>query len=166
MQKITLRNASKADVPILQYWDKQPHIHANIPDDFWAWEQELGVFEPWREQLIAQLGERPIGFIQIIDPHDEITQYWGTIDKGFRAIDIWIGEADCLSKGYGTQMMIQAIKRCFSDARVHTILIDPVVSNKAAHRFYKRLGFVFVEQRQFDDDECYVFKLTRDIWIS
>jgi aminoglycoside 6'-N-acetyltransferase len=165
MKTVTLRSATKLDVPILKKWDEQPHVQSNVPDDYWAWEEELGVEEPWREQLIAQLENRPIGFIQIIDPHDEITQYWGTIDKGFRAIDIWIGEPDCLNKGYGSQMMKLAIDRCFSHKTCHTILIDPLVANTAAHRFYKRLGFEFVEQRRFDDEDCLVFKLTKSNWL-
>lgn len=43
-----------------------------------------------------------IGVIQVIDPAGEETQYWGNIGEGYRAIDIWIGEAEDLGKGYGT----------------------------------------------------------------
>jgi aminoglycoside 6'-N-acetyltransferase len=88
-------------------------------------------------------------------------QYWGCIDSGHRAIDIWIGERDYLNRGYGTQMMELAIERAFEDPSVHTILIDPLESNSAAHRFYERLGFEYVVNRCFGVDRCSVFKLTR-----
>ena len=50
---------------------------------------------------------------------------------GHRAIDIWIGEPDARNRGYGAQMMEQAIARCFADPSVHTILIDPLVTTPA-----------------------------------
>ena len=58
-------------------------------------------------------------------------------------------------------MMQLALARCFSDPLVTAVLIDPLASNTRAHRFYKRLGFQFVERRWFDDDECFVFRLNR-----
>ena len=34
-----------------------------------------------------------------------------------------------LGKGYGTEMMTLALERCFSDASVEAVLIDPLESN-------------------------------------
>ncbi len=63
--------------------------------------------------------------------------------------------------------MTLAIEKCFADPSVHTILIDPLKSNEDAHRFYKRLGFEFVEKRLFnEDEECYVFELKRSFWVK
>ena len=58
-------------------------------------------------------------------------------------------------------MMKLAIDRCFADPLVMAILIDPLASNTRAHRFYERLGFQFIEPRQFGDDECFVYRLNR-----
>lgn len=163
---ITLRQASPLDLALLRYWDTLPHVIESDPNDDWNWEEELKRDPPWREQLIAELDGRPMGFVQIIDPNQEETGYWGVIGPGFRAIDIWIGEASDLGKGYGTAMMKQAIWRCFNQTGVHTILIDPLASNTRAHRFYGRLGFQFVENRIFGDDECHVYCLSRENWIA
>jgi aminoglycoside 6'-N-acetyltransferase len=62
--------------------------------------------------LIAELDGRAIGFIQIIDPAQEESHYWGTMPEGFRAIDIWIGLESDLGKGYGTEMMRQSMAGC------------------------------------------------------
>jgi aminoglycoside 6'-N-acetyltransferase len=129
--------------------------------DDWQWESELQIHRDWREQLIAEVDGRPIGFIEIMDPEREDTQYWGCIEPGHRAIDIWIGEPDARSQGYGTQMMELAIERCFADPSVHTILLDPMDSNTRAHRFYESLGFEYVARRCFGDDACSVYRLRR-----
>lgn len=161
---IELRNTTPADLQLLRHWDKQPHVVACDPNDDWGWETELHRSPEWREQLIAELDGRPIGFMQIIDPALEDSHYWGDVPPNLRAIDIWIGEADCLGKGYGTHMMQLALERCFADPEVTAILIDPLASNTRAHRFYERIGFRFQERRQFGDDDCLVYRLERSDW--
>ena len=162
---ITLRPASLADASLLRHWDEQPHVVASgAADEDWHWETELAHEPVWREQLMAEKDGRPIGFIQIIDPKEEETHYWGDVPANLRAIDIWIGEAEDLNKGYGTEMMRLALARCFAPTEVTAVIIDPLASNVRAHRFYKRLGFRFLEQRMFEDEDCHVYQLTRQDW--
>lgn len=164
MKTIALRPATIKDLPLLLYWDEQPHIIASNPNDSWDWEPELKQDVDWQEMFIAELDRRPIGFLQIIDPAREKTHYWGKIKEHCRAIDIWIGEEKDLGKGYGTEMMTLAIDHCFTDPNVHTIWIDPLESNKDAVRFYERIGFEFVERRRFGEDDCLVYQLKRENW--
>lgn len=159
---LELRPATIKDLKLLQYWDTKQHVIDCDPDDDWNWEVELNYYPTWREQLVAELDGRPIGFIQIIDPFEEETHYWGDVKKNKRAIDVWIGEESDLNKGYGTQMMQLAIQRCFKEQEVSGILIDPLKSNVKAHKFYERLGFKFVEEREFDGIVCYVYELRRE----
>lgn len=161
---VNLRCATPADLALLQHWDEQPHVIDSDPNDDWHWDVELERAPDWREQLIAEIDGRPIGFIQIIDPAREDSHYWGDVPANLRAIDIWIGEETDLGKGYGTQMMQLAIARCFADPVVTAILIDPLSNNTRAHRFYERLGFQFVEHRRFGDDDCSVYRLDRSNW--
>jgi aminoglycoside 6'-N-acetyltransferase len=161
---MNLRSATPADLDLLRHWDEQPHVTASDPNDDWGWEVELERTPEWREQLIAEMDGRPIGFIQIIDPAREDSHYWGDVASDLRAIDIWIGEETDLGKGYGTKMMELAMARCFADLAVTAILIDPLANNTRAHRFYERLGFQFVERRQFGDDDCFVYRLNRVDW--
>lgn len=163
-KNITLRAATIEDLPLLEYWDEQQHVIDCDPNDDWEWATELPKQVPWREQLMAELNGRPIGFIQIIDPALEETHYWGDVEQNLRAIDIWIGEKEQLGKGYGTRMMQLAIERCFANEPVTAILIDPLISNTAARRFYERLGFRFVENRIFGNDETAVYILERSNW--
>lgn len=139
---------------------------ASDPNDDWQWEIELGRHPDWREQLIAEADGRPIGFLQIIDPVREESHYWGEVEENLRAVDIWIGEAADLGRGYGTAMMRLALARCFADPQVVAVLVDPLASNTRAHRFYERLGFRFVERRRFGADECCVYRLERADWAA
>ena len=158
---ITLRTATIDDLNLLLEWDKKQQVIDCDPDDDWNWETELNRNPGWREQLVAELNGEPIGFIQIIDPYHEETHYWKEVEQNKRAIDIWIGEEKYLNKGYGTSMMELAIERCFKNPEVNGILIDPLKTNTKAHRFYERLGFEFIEEREFNESACYVFELKR-----
>jgi aminoglycoside 6'-N-acetyltransferase len=61
-------------------------------------------------------------------------------------------------------MMRLALARCFADARVTSVVIDPLASNVRAHAFYRRLGFKPAGRRTFGDDDCLVHELTRRDW--
>ena len=160
--QVTLRRANSADAPLLRRWDREPHVIAATGGDAdWNWEAELPRTVPWREFLIAEDGGVPVGFLQIIDPAEEETRYWGACAPNLRAVDIWIGPPDRLGRGIGTAMMRQAIARCFASPAVEAILIDPLASNLRAHRFYERLGFHALGPRRFGDDDCMVYRLDR-----
>jgi aminoglycoside 6'-N-acetyltransferase len=162
LTSIHLRAAVLGDVPLLQEWDRDPDVAASGGDDgAFDWEYEIPRVFPWRELLIAEWEGEPVGFLQLIDPAEEESHYWGACDPDLRAIDIWIGAARHRGSGIGTAMMRAAIERCFAPPHVTAVIIDPLVSNVRAHRFYERLGFRFVEIRWFDQDECRVYRLER-----
>lgn len=171
--RLTLRPATLDDAPLLAAWDQEPHVVACVTDDPEAttafqgadWTQELRSQSDAFQYFVAEVGGRPIGAMLDIDPAREPYGYWAPIDAGYRALDIWIGEADALNRGYGTRMMTMAIDACFARPEVTAILIDPLNSNADAHRFYQRLGFRPVERRLFnDEDDCLVHRLERADW--
>ncbi len=160
-----LRRATHDDVAVLSYWDSKPHVQAATgDDDVVDWGPEIDADPRWQEVLIAEQDGRPIGVVQIIDPHNEVTHYWGDVDEHLRAIDIWIGEEADLGRGLGTQMMRLALERCFEPPEVTAVLIDPLESNTRAHRFYQRLGFTPVGVQVFGTDRCLVHRLDRYQW--
>jgi aminoglycoside 6'-N-acetyltransferase len=160
-----LRRATRADLALLTSCNTKPHVVAATSEDgALDWEGELGRDPAWRELLIAEVDGRAIGVMQIIDLAEEETHYWGEIDRDLRAIDIWIGEESDLGRGYGTEMMRLALERCFSEASVGAVLVDPLAGNFRACRFYERLGFRPVGPRTFGNDECIVYRLARHAW--
>jgi aminoglycoside 6'-N-acetyltransferase len=157
-----LRRATPADIPLLRAWDEEPDVVAATGNDGdLDWETEVPRDVPWREFLMAEVDGRPIGMLQIIDPRDEETHYWGETAPNLRAIDIWIGAAGDRNLGLGTEMMQLAIARCFADPAVEAILVDPLARNVRAQRFYDRLGFRAVGRRTFGEDDCMVYRLDR-----
>ncbi len=170
--KVTLRPATVADAPMLEAWDHEPHVIACSSDDpesevafgGIAWAEEIADSAYDSHYLIAEVAGVPVGVLQVCDPHTERTHYWGEIERGLRAIDIWIGPVEWLGRGVGTQMMTQMIDRCFAEPDVTGIVIDPLNSNNAAHRFYARLGFTVVGRRMFDGDDCLVMRLEKADW--
>ncbi len=177
MSDIILRNATHADIPALLRWDRDPVVIASGTDDpdaviAWGedngWAENIDLYQPgvW-EYWIAELDGRPIGAMQMCDPHLEPTHYWGAVEPNLRALDIWIGDAADRGKGYGEAMMRAGIARCFARPEVTAILIDPLNSNTRAHQFYQRVGFIPTHRQTFnDEDDCLVHKLTRADWRS
>ena len=164
---LKLRHADLKDVGILKRWDKKDHVIASSGnDDFYDWEEEVTRNVPWQQILIAEIDDRPIGVIVIIDPKEEETHYWGGIENNLKALDIWIGEASDLSKGYGTEMMKQALNECFRNENVKAVIVDPLIDNTLAHKFYEKLGFKRIEKRKFGNDECFVYKIDRNIFVN
>jgi aminoglycoside 6'-N-acetyltransferase len=158
---LLLRAARASDVSLLERWDEEPEVLASDPNDDWNWQEELPRRPPWREWLIAEADGRPVGFVQIIDPAEEESHYWGDVGPGLRAVDLWIGEPAFRGRGLGTEVMRQALERCFAAAEVTAVLVDPLASNTRAHRFYERLGFEPLEYRRFGADDCLVYRLLR-----
>ncbi|HNJ73403.1 MAG TPA: GNAT family N-acetyltransferase, partial [bacterium] len=48
----------------------------------------------------------------------------------------------------------------------HTVIIDPLANNARAHRFYERLGFRFVREQRFGEDDSFVYELKRGDWMK
>ncbi|MBU1345981.1 MAG: acetyltransferase [Alphaproteobacteria bacterium] len=171
---VRLRPATPDDARLLAAWDREPHVIACSSDDPDAevafdgveWADELSNSAYELDYRIAEVDGRPVGVLAICDPHTEPSHYWGEIEPNLRAIDIWIGPAEWLNRGVGTRMMTETIEACFADPTITGIVIDPLNSNTAAHRFYQRLGFVAEGRRMFDRDDCLVHRLTRAVWES
>jgi aminoglycoside 6'-N-acetyltransferase len=163
--RMRLRPARISDLPMLRCWDEKPHVIAARGEDGPVdWESELLREVDWSELLVAEYKGRSVGFLQILDPAREESHYWGDIEEGLRAIDVWIGEEGDLGHGLGTHMMRLALARCFTDPHVKAVLLDPLAANTRARRFYERLGFSPVGRRRFGQDDCLVYRLDREAW--
>lgn len=160
-----LRSATLADLPTLLAWDGDPDVDASGgADDALDWEAEIPRGVDWREILIFEAGDRPVGVVVAIDPLREETHYWGDCEPGLRALDVWIGAPSDRGRGFGAEMMRLALERCFADPSVTAVLLDPLAANVRACRFYERLGFVAVDRRLFGEDDCVVYRLDRSAW--
>ena len=163
---ITLRSMRPDDVPLIELWDEDPDVAASGgADDWYDWPVEVVRDVAWRELLIAEERGRPVGFVQLIDAGLEETHYWGDVEPDVWALDIWLGSPDDRGRGVGTAVMTATLDRCFGDHGAAVVLIDPLISNERAIRFYRRLGFESIGERWFDDDHCDVHRIDRAAWL-
>jgi aminoglycoside 6'-N-acetyltransferase len=152
------------DVAWLVRWDDDPDVAAAIGGrgaDWYDWPAELVRDVRWRELLIAEEDGRPIGFLQLVDAGEEESQYWGDVEPGTWALDIWIGSPHDRGRGLGAAAMKLALHRIFDQHGAEVVVIDPAVDNRRAIAFYEQLGFERVGTREFGDDECLVMRMTR-----
>jgi aminoglycoside 6'-N-acetyltransferase len=170
---IQLRISSYEDIPILKHWDQQEHVlfatgnDSNQFQDPNYWDHELSLCDNNLYQYyIATLDNNPIASVLIIDPALEPTHYWGTIDEGYRAIDIRIGESQNIGKGYGTIIMELVLDKCFEKEEVKGVYIDPLSINLRAIKFYQKLGFEFIENRNFGEDNCDVYFISKQKYLT
>lgn len=170
---LLLRSATADDAELLHRWDLDPDVigastseaDAAVAFGGLEWQEELSAQSPVSYYLIAEVDGRPIGAMQICDPHEEPTHYWGEIRPNLRAVDIWIGAPTDRGRGFGAQMMRLAHSACFADPTVEAIVIDPLVTNTRAIAFYERLGYRRLHVRNFEDDRCLVMQLTREQFL-
>ncbi|WP_172295755.1 GNAT family N-acetyltransferase [Pseudoruegeria sp. HB172150] len=169
--QITLRRAEQGDIPLLQRWDTAPHVRRAItgdpqvdPEHDWA---EMLVPTVYIEHLLALLDDRPFAYFEVTDPAKEPSAYWGQ-DRppGLRAIDIWIGDAEMIGRGFGTRAMRLVIERCFADPTVHALLVDPRPDNDAAISFFQSLGFRFTGHEVLSGEAAAVHRFDRAAWTG
>jgi aminoglycoside 6'-N-acetyltransferase len=152
------------DVALLVRWDDDPDVAAAIGgcSAYWYdWPAELVRDVSWRELLIAEEEGKPIGFVQLADAAAEESHYWGDVEPGTWALDIWIGSPEDRGRGLGAEVMRLALDRVFDHPDAEMVVTDPVVDNLRAIAFYERLGFERIGVRDFGDDECLVMRFLR-----
>lgn len=167
--RVTLRPARPDDAVFLERWDRDPDVIAAHGEEaqsaeIWRdeeWRAEIEAAPGWRRILIAEEEGRPVGVVVDIDPAREETHYWGSCGPGLRAFDTWIGGAKDRGRGLGAAMMAGALRIAFADPAVKAVIIDPLLSNRRAIRFYERCGFRAVEERWFDEVHCLVMAFDR-----
>jgi aminoglycoside 6'-N-acetyltransferase len=158
---VSLRKATFHDSSVLKAWDLDDAVGASGgADDNYDWDFELPRLTSWREFLIAEVNAEPIGMVVLIDTLREERHYWADeAPTDSWAIDIWIGNEENRSRGFGTKMMRQALARCFNEHRASCVLVDPLETNVRAIAFYRRLGFREVGPRRFGEDQCLVMSM-------
>ena len=75
-----------------------------------------------------------IRFLQLTDASEEESHYWGDIEPGAWALDIWIGSPDDRGHGLGAEVMKLALGSVFDQHGAEMLVIDPAVDNRGRLR--------------------------------
>ncbi len=165
---LALRRAVPADRAVVEFWDSQPDVASWAGSDGpWDWETELGLEDPAQEMFIITEDDEPRGFLQLLDAFRDPHGYWGPgTSPGTWAVDLWIGEAVHRQRGLGAWAMQQALEQAFEHHGASEVVIDPLLSNHDAIRFYRRCGFEIRGERRFGNDDCLVLGITTASWST
>ena len=161
---ITFKPLQETDLDLLCQWLDQPHVKEWWSDGLTHEE----IKEKYRQRIggtivvpfVAYLDDKPIGFIQYYHASKVGDGWWQDEVDGTVGIDQFIGEADYINRGYGTQMICAFNKMLFENNAINKIITDVDPKNKRAIRCYEKAGFTFVKELMTPDGLAYLMQLT------
>jgi aminoglycoside 6'-N-acetyltransferase len=127
--------------PLLLSWLVQPHWRQwwGEPDEELRliYAVEDGEHEPY----LAHVDARPVAYVQAWWPsqHPDLPWQHG-LSRDTRGIDISIGDAADLGKGYGTLIIRHFAAKLFAEGAPR-LVIDPDLTNERAIACYLKAGF-------------------------
>jgi RimJ/RimL family protein N-acetyltransferase len=146
---VTFVPVTKEHLPLLRRWMSQPHWQ-----EWWGEpDTELGYIVAMiegrdsTEPYLFQVDERPVGYIQVwyvkphqVEPWTKDSPWLLELPPETVGVDLSIGEADDLAKGYGAAALSQFVGELRGRGHAE-IIIDPDPANTRAVRAYLKAGF-------------------------
>ncbi len=144
------RAMTAGDLPMIGDWLAQPHVAAWWGDPEEQFALITGDLDhPAMEQFIVTADNRSFAYLQCYDPTAWPEGGFGSMPRGARGIDQFIGEGAMIARGHGS-----AFIRAFVDDLLQNgaprVVTDPDPNNIRAIRAYEKAGF----QRQRLIDTC------------
>lgn len=152
---ITFEPLAESHFPLLLKWLEAPHVKAWWDTDV-EWTEKLisEKYSPYvngykiqngeakkLEAYIIKLGSKPVGYIQLYDayafPRSAVLT---DLPKSLAAIDLFIGDLDCIGKNIGSNAMILFSEQYCAPLFEYTF-VDPDINNIAAIKSYTKAGF-------------------------
>jgi aminoglycoside 6'-N-acetyltransferase len=140
----------EAHRPLLTKWLSSPHAQ-----EWWGEpEEELrliyAVEDGEHEPFIAHVNGAPIAYIQAWWPtkHPEFSWQHG-LSPTTRGLDITIGDAENLGKGYGSLIIKHFAAKLFAEGATR-LIIDPDKTNARAISAYQKAGFKPYDEHEGD----------------
>lgn len=159
---LVFKPLTQNDFLLLATWFKQPHIA-----QWWESEDEHMLLKKldstWLNAFIVYLDNGPIGYMQCYDVCNVGNGWWLDQPEGTWGIDQFIGEPDCIGKGYGTQMIQEFVAILFKDQKITRVIADPKPHNTRAIRVYERVGFKNIGLRQTPDGIVTLMEITKPL---
>jgi len=139
-EKISIRNLTRADIPLLVKWKNDPEIadlvrggpiNTTYETESRRYDKSLG--EPDTARLIIEtLSKKPIGFISL-----------GEIDKDNQKAEVGmlIGEKEFWNQGYGSDALITLLRNLFFNQGLNRVGLEVFAYNLRAKKAYEKIGF-------------------------
>ncbi len=140
------RPLTTKDFPLLLEWLAKPHVKKwwdDGEDTLHKIAENYGEEENSERFLLienTEKAEKPIGFFQ-----------YYLLNDGSIGIDQFIGEADYINRGVGTEAVKLFIELILQKHQPKRIILDPLPENKRAIRCYEKAGFRYYETKRGED---------------
>ena len=141
MSSVTFLKLTPAHRPLLLQWLSQPHAQQWWGD---ALEEVDLIYDDKgeHEPFIACIDDEPIAYIQAWWPTKHPDLPWQfKMSPTTRGIDITIGAANDLGRGFGTMIVKAFAAKLFAEGATR-LIIDPDITNERAKAAYVKAGFV------------------------
>ncbi len=143
--KIQFQPFQESDLPLFRKWLSEPHAKPfwqETEDDLQLRDKFLNRYpEMGMCPYIIYLEQTPIGYIQSYEACRVGSGWWPKARRGIFGVDLFIGDANFYSKGWGPKILRQFIHDLISNNNVEGIIINPEPKNLKAIAAYKKLGF-------------------------
>jgi aminoglycoside 6'-N-acetyltransferase len=139
---VSLAPFKPAHAPMLAEWLAPPHVARWHPEPG-AWVETALNPPPDGAQALLKVGARPIGYLRWRKVRRETLDAVGLPDipAGSVDIDILIGEADYVGRGYGPAALLLLVEALRRDPSIPLMALSPSIDNVAAQRAYAKAGF-------------------------
>ena len=126
---------------LIEQWLREPEVTKWYQDPDYIEDLEDGLSDSRIQMMIVFFKGLPFAFIQNYDIHRWPNHHLSYLPKGSRGIDTFIGEAEMIGHGHGTNYLRYSIASLFS-SKIPALGIDPSVTNYRAINTYKKTGFI------------------------
>jgi aminoglycoside 6'-N-acetyltransferase len=180
LSAFAFRPVARSDYPLLAQWLRQPHVQrwwCDDPADA-SLESEYGGVIDGREEaevFIAHRAGRPRGLVQRFalsaypDYREEIAK-WTPVPPQAWSLDYFLGEADALQRGWGTELVGQLTAGIWARASDASAVLVPVhADNRASWRVLERNGYCKVAEAEMapdnpiDSPRHFIYRLDRPL---
>ncbi|HHT9767568.1 GNAT family N-acetyltransferase [Legionella pneumophila serogroup 1] len=149
MFQIKFKQLSSHDVQVMHQWFNEPHVQEFYSLRSWSKDEVLHKLEPYLTGekpvlgFIININNNPIGYIQtykVMDFPWDNQDLPNEIINNSAGIDLFIGDAAFLGKGFGYKIIDQFLAENIWP-EFNYCIVDPQINNIPAIRCYEKLGF-------------------------
>ena len=150
-EKIAFHKLQISDLELMHKWLNTPHVSKWYGKEQRTYQQVFQKYTPRingkasADPFLVIHAGTPIGYLQTyrISDHPDYNALVKA-DADTAGVDLFIGEADYLHRGFGTAMLRKFVQEViFSDDSYSHCVIGPEPGNLAAIRCYEKVGFQY-----------------------
>ena len=144
--QVRLRAMGPADAEALWRWNHDPEVMRWMMDDHpqnretvrkWLTERPRNAYDDVLFGIEAHQNGKDDGILVGL-----VRLHGAEPETGIAELDIYLGEKDHWGRGLATDAVRAACRHGFDKMRLHKITLTVVPENEAAHRVYRKVGFV------------------------